>query len=172
VSRIGRIRIDESLDSDYTYQMRHLLLIAAFASALGACDSAGCGAPADNKSSSGESTSMGGGGSGGGGGLGEPVSFQGMGKKQDPPPAQGQQQPAAPAAGASPSATAAAATAAAASSQSVICGGFPDLPPDCSKAPEFDAVKKKCCPTGQVGACQGIPGGARLIGQGCTAAAK
>ncbi len=152
--------------------MRHLLLIAAAAAILGACDSNGCGGAPDNKSSSGESAGMSGGGSGGGGGLGEPVSFQGMGKKQDPPPAQAAAPQQAAPAGASPSATAAAATAAAASVQSVICGGFPNLPADCLKAPEFDAVKKKCCPTGQVAACQGIPGGARLIGQGCTAPAK
>lgn len=150
--------------------MRGLILIAAAAAFLGACDSTGCGG-APEKPSSGESTSMSGGGGGSHGGLGEAVSFQGIGKKQDPPPAGGAGQ-AQPAAAASPAAQAAAAASAAASAQSVICGGFPGLPADCLKAPEFDAIKKKCCPTGQVQACQGIPGGARLIGQGCTAAAK
>lgn len=152
--------------------MRGLVLIAAAAAFLGACDSNGCGG-APEKQSSGESTSMSGGG-GGHGGLGEAVSFQGIGKKQDPPPAQaaGPAQASQAAAPGSPAANAAAASAAASSSQSVICGGFPGLPPDCSKAPEFDAIKKKCCPTGQVETCQGIPGGARLIGRGCTAAAK
>ncbi|MBI3566204.1 MAG: hypothetical protein HY079_13495 [Elusimicrobia bacterium] len=150
--------------------MRGLILIAAAAALLGACDSSGCGGPPE-KQSSGESASMSGGG-GSHGGLGEAVSFQGIGKKQDPPPANGTGQPQQAAGAGSPAAQAAAAPAAQASAQSVICGGFPGLPADCSKAPEFDAIKKKCCPTGQVQACQGIPGGARLIGQGCTAAAK
>lgn len=151
--------------------MRGFLLIVAAAAALGACDSNGCGGASENKPSSGESTGMSGGG-GRSGGLGEPVSFQGIGKKQDPPPAQAGAPAAGSPAAASGGARAAPSSAAAAAPQSVICGGFPDLPPDCTKAPEFDAVKKKCCPNGQVQVCQGIPGGARLIGQGCTAPAK
>ncbi len=124
--------------------MRHLLLIAAAAAILGACDSSGCGGAADKKAPSGESTGMSGGGGARGGGLGEPVSFQGLGKKRE----------------------------AAAAAQSVICGGFANLPSDCSKAPQFEAIKKKCCPAGQVVVCQGIPGGARLTGQGCAAPLK
>lgn len=151
--------------------MRGFLLIAAAAALLGACDSSGCGG-APEKQSSGESTSMSGGGGGHGGGLGEAVSFQGIGKKQDPPPANGTAQPQQAAQAAAPGSPAANAAAARSSAQSVICGGFPDLPADCSKAPQFDAIKKKCCPTGQVETCQGIPGGARLVGQGCTAPAK
>lgn len=154
--------------------MRRVLLIATALALLGACSSGdgGCGAP-EKKDDSGQSTGMSGGGGGGGGGLGETVSFQGMGKKKAPPPAQaaapGQQaqaQAAAPAQKPAAAETAAAAD----SSQSVICGGFKDLPSDCFKSPVYSAIKKKCCPGGQVERCEGIPGGARLIGKGCTAA--
>lgn len=114
---------------------------------------------------------MPGGGGGGGRGLGETVSFQGIGRKDPPPPQQGPAQAAA-AAPASAAAAGGADATAGGGSQVVICGGFADLPADCSKAPAFDAIKKKCCPAGQVDACQGIPGGARLTGRGCTAAAR
>jgi hypothetical protein len=152
--------------------MRRGLLIAAALAFLGACSSGdgGCGAP-DKKEDTGQSTGMSGGGGGGGGGLGETVSFQGMGKKQAPPPAQGAapaQAAAAPAA--KTSAPAAGAASGASSSQSVICGGFKDLPSDCFKSPLYPAIKKKCCASGQVERCEAIPGGARLIGKGCTAA--
>lgn len=123
--------------------VRRLLMLAAAAAWLGACDSSGCGAPDDKPR--GEPTSLPS-GAGGHGGLGEAVSFQGTGKKKDPPPAQ--------------------------AAQRVICGGFPDLQADCSRDPRFDSIKKKCCPDGQVESCSAIPGGARLTGQGCTTASK
>jgi len=113
---------------------------------------------------------MPGGGGGGRGGLGEPVSFQGIGRKDPPPPPQ--QGPAQAPAAAPASGAAAADASSAGGSQVVICGGFADQPADCLKSPAFDAIKKKCCPSGQVDACQGIPGGARLTGRGCTAAAR
>jgi hypothetical protein len=142
--------------------MRRVLAIAGVLAFLGACTSgdSGCGGGGDKKAANGESSSMSGGGGGtGGGGLGEAVSFQGIGKKEAPPPPQ---QGAAPAQAAAP----------ADGPQSVICGGFPNLSADCSKDAAFDAIKKKCCPTGQVEQCQGIPGGARLIGRACTASAR
>lgn len=146
--------------------MRRFLTIAAALALLGACSSgdSGCGAP-DKKEAGGESSSMPGGGGGGRGGLGEAVSFQGIGRKEAPPPPQ--QGPAQ-----APAAAPASNASAGGGSQTVICGGFSDLPADCSKAPAFDAIKKKCCPAGQVEACQGIPGGARLTGRGCTAPAR
>jgi hypothetical protein len=149
------------------------LLALAFAAALFgalACDSgSGCDS-GDKKQGSGQSEGMsgGGGGSSHGGGLGETVSFQGLGKKDAPPPTQaGAQAAAAPAGG-----SGAAAASPAPASQSVLCGGFPNMPADCTTDPAFDAIKKKCCPTGQVLVCQGVPGGARLIGTNCTAPAK
>lgn len=158
--------------------MRRFLAAASVLILLGACTSgdSGCGG-GEKKESAGESSSMPGGGGTGGGALGEPVSFQGMARKQEPPaPQQGAAQAAAPAAagaaGAAPASGGADPAPGGSGSQTVICGGFPDLPADCSKAPAFDAIKKKCCPSGQVEACQGIPGGARLTGKGCTAAAR
>jgi hypothetical protein len=157
-----------------------MLKIAAIGAVLlfAACGSgdSGCGG-SEKKDSGGESSSMPGGGGTGGGGLGEPVSFQGVGKKQEPPPPQ--QAPASSAAPAEGQAAPASSgggngggAAPADGPQSVICGGFPDLAADCFKDPDYEKIKKKCCPTGQVEQCQGIPGGARLIGRGCTAAAK
>jgi hypothetical protein len=152
--------------------MGRILAIAAALAFLGACSSggSGCGGDAGEKKSSGESTGMSGGGGAPSGGLGEAVSFQGLGKKKDPPPPEQPAQAAASPGGAAPAS--AAAPAAASAPQAVICGGFPNLPADCSKDPAFDAIKKKCCPTGQVEACQGIPGGARLIGRSCTATVR
>lgn len=146
--------------------MRVLAFAAALAF-LGACSSGGGGCDGGPpKQGNGESTSMGGASGVSKGGLGEPVSFQGIGpggKKEETPPAQ------------PPARQAAASSSGGHSqsladngSQSVVCGGFPNLPPDCSKDPAFDAIKKKCCPAGQVEQCQGIPGGARLIGRACT----
>lgn len=148
--------------------MLRFLMIASALAVLGACSSGdgGCGGP-DKPESAGQSSSMPGGGGGGGAGLGETVSFQGMGRKAPPPPPQqGPAQAPAQAPASSP------ADASGGGSQVVICGGFRDLPADCSKAPAFDAIKKKCCPAGQVDVCQGIPGGARLTGRGCTASAR
>jgi hypothetical protein len=44
------------------------------------------------------------------------------------------------------------------------------MPGDCLRDPSFNAIKAKCCPTGYVERCEGIPGGARLTGTGCTPA--
>jgi hypothetical protein len=148
-----------------------LILIASVLALFGACSSGGgCGGD-DAKSSSSSGDSGGGGGGGGSsrGGTGESVSFQGLGKNPAPPPANGQKQ-AVP--GTNVAAAALGGSAATSPPQSVICGGFPGLPPDCLKDPVFDAIKKKCCPTGQVDACHGIPGGARLTGRACTAVVK
>ena len=172
-------RIDAGRKTIYTSGMRGLILIAATVAFLGACSSGGGCDGGDAKSSSGSGQSSGGGGGGGGGGAhgtSETVSFQGLGKNSPPPPANGQSRPASSTTTATNAAAAAlggsAANPSAGPAQSVICGGFPDMPADCLKDPAFDAIKKKCCPTGQVDQCQGIPGGARLIGHACTAAAK
>ncbi|MFI5363077.1 MAG: hypothetical protein ACHQ49_14000 [Elusimicrobiota bacterium] len=141
--------------------MKRLLLIAGTLVFLGACSSGGCNGDGDKKAPAGSSTSM----SGGGGslhGTNEAVSFQGLGKKG---------------AAGSPTASAAAAlggsgpSAPADPQQSVICGGFPNLAADCKTDPAYDQVLKKCCPAGAVSRCRAIPGGARLIGNGCTAPA-
>jgi hypothetical protein len=164
-------RIDAERKTNYTNPMRQIIAIAATLAFLGACSSGGGCDGSDGKSSSSSGQSSGGGGGGGGGGIhgtGEQVSFQGLGKNPAPPPANGQAKPA--------PGTNAAAYALGGSqgtpAQTVICGGFPNMPADCSKDPAFDAIKQKCCPTGQVDQCQGIPGGARLIGHSCTATVK
>lgn len=122
--------------------------IAALLALLGACTSggSGCGGDDPKKTSTGQVTPMSGSGGGKNGSLGEPVSFQGIGKKQ------------------------AAAPRPAVVPQAVLCGGFPNLPKDCLHDPAIDAIKAKCCPSGNVTICEGIPGGARLTGDGCTAA--
>ena len=142
--------------------MRRIAAIAAVLAFLGACTSgdSGCGSDA-KKTDSGHPTAMSGGSGGGrGGSLGEGVSFQGLGKKQTPTVQKGAV-PAQPV----PSASGAPA----AGPQAVICGGFPNLPGDCLRDLAFNAIKAKCCPTGYVERCEGIPGGARLTGSGCTA---
>lgn len=147
--------------------MHRWLALAAALAFLGACSGEGGGCGEEKKPSSESSAPSAGGAATGGGGLGEPVSFQGTRAKDTPPPAQDQAPT--PAAKPVPQAAPAAAPAAASAPQSgsVLCGGFPNLAADCSKDPSFDAIKKKCCPTGQVDQCQAIPGGARLIGRGC-----
>jgi hypothetical protein len=175
--------------------MGRLILIVGTLALLGACSSgSGCDG-GENKSTSPSGHSSGGGGGGGGGfrgGTGESVSFQGLGKTKAPPPVNGQQAvagtnaaaaalggsaPNPPPGGGASSSSATATTASSAGSastppQSVICGGFPNLPADCLRDPSFDAIKAKCCPTGFVEKCQGIPGGARLSGSGCAAPAS
>ena len=156
--------IDARRETIYTVRMNRLLLIAGTLAFLGACSSGGGCDGGEKKAapSSGQSTSLPGGASSHGG-LSETVSFQGMGKK-----------------GGSPAQAAAAALGGAAAGgpidppQSVICGGFQNLAPDCKTDPLFEQVRQKCCPAGTVEQCQAIPGGARLIGRGCTpsAAAK
>lgn len=147
--------------------------MAAALALLGACSSgdSGCGG-SDKKESNGEASSMPGGGGTGGGGLGEPVSFQGVGKKDAPPPPQQAPASASPAPAPAPASSSQPNAASQDGPQSVICGGFPDLPADCFKDPAYPKIKAKCCPSGQVEQCRGIPGGARLIGRACTAAAK
>lgn len=149
--------------------MRRLFLIAASLAILGACSSGdSCGGSSSEKKTApapGETSGMSGGG-GSHGGLGEGVSFQGLGKKA---PAPGVSAAANAATGALGGSTAAPGPAA--PSLNVICAGFPNLAQDCSTDPAFDAIKKKCCPTGQVDHCQSIPGGALLIGRGCSAPA-
>ncbi|MFI5348679.1 MAG: hypothetical protein ACHQ2Z_03975 [Elusimicrobiota bacterium] len=144
--------------------MNRLFLIAGALAFLGACSSGGgCDGGEKKAAPAGESTSLPGGASSHGG-TSETVSFQGMGKKTGGTAAQA----AAAALGGS------GAAAPADPPQSVICGGFPYLAADCKSDPLFAQVQKKCCPTGTVDTCQSIPGGARLIGHGCTpsAAAK
>ncbi|MFI5347807.1 MAG: hypothetical protein ACHQ51_15660 [Elusimicrobiota bacterium] len=140
--------------------MRRTALLTAILAFLGACSSGGSGCGEDPKKTSGGQTTPMSGGSGGGrgGSLGEGVSFQGLTKKPAPAQQAASGQPA-------PSASAPAAPS---GPQAVICGGFPDLPGDCLRAPAFNAIKAKCCPTGYIERCQGIPGGARLTGSGCT----
>lgn len=58
------------------------------------------------------------------------------------------------------------------SSRDYVCGGFPGLPADCLKSIRFAAIKQKCCPSGTVEKCQGVPGGAKLTGKGCSDALK
>ncbi|MDE2511845.1 MAG: hypothetical protein KGL74_12045 [Elusimicrobia bacterium] len=128
--------------------MRRTAAIAAVLALLGACTSSGggCGGDDAKKTDTGQSTAMSGSGGGKNGSLGEGVSFQGLGKKKP------------------------AATQMAAVPQAVLCGGFPNLPTDCLHDPAITAIKTKCCPTGNITICEGIPGGARLTGTGCTAA--
>jgi hypothetical protein len=161
------LRIDAERETIYTAGMNRLILIAVTLAFLGACSSgSGCDGGGDKKPSSGQSSSLSG-GAGSSRGTSETVSFQGLGRKAAGDPAQ--------AAASAPTAAAAAALggggapAPAASSQSVICGGFPYLAADCKTDPVYDQIVKKCCPAGQVDQCQAIPGGARLIGHGCTA---
>jgi hypothetical protein len=147
-----------------------LLLLAATLAFLGACSSgAGCdGGGGEKKTSNGESAGLPGGPSSHG--TGEAVSFQGLGKKTAGQPA--------PTGSAAKTAAAASALGGsnapapdAAGAQTVICGGFPYVAADCKTDPVYPQILKKCCPSGTVDKCQAIPGGARLIGQGCTAPA-
>lgn len=154
--------------------MRRLLAMTAACVFLGAaaCDSSGGGcAGGDNKPQGQSSEMSGGGGTASHGSLAETVSFQDAAKpKPDNSVAAKQSAAAAPRpamAGPNPAAAAAAAIAAAAASPSVICTGYPGLPPDCTKSMVFDSIKAKCCPNGTVQRCEAIPGGARLYGKGC-----
>ncbi|MDE2491826.1 MAG: hypothetical protein KGM24_13350 [Elusimicrobia bacterium] len=147
---------------------------AAFALAFAAgCTGSGGGCAGDSSNSnSGEATPMAAGGGGGSrGSLSEPVSFQGLGAKKAPPPTQA----AAPSPGGATAGAASVSGKAApdvtGGAQSLLCGGFPDLPPDCKTSPLFKAIRQKCCPDGTVERCEAIPGGARLIGRGCRPAA-
>ena len=139
--------------------MNRLLLLAGTLAFLGACSSGGgCDGGEKKAAPSGQSTSLPGGALNHAG-PSETVSFQGMGKK-----------------GGTPAQAAAAALGGGAGGpidppQTVICGGFPNLAPDCKTDPLFEQVRTKCCPSGTVDQCQAIPGGARLIGRGCTASA-
>lgn len=157
--------------------MRGLLLIAGAMAVLGACSSGSCDTGNGDKSApAAEPKSLPGGGSRGG--TNELVSFQGLGRKAagDPtPPTQTAKAASAlGGSGASAPAGGGASGGAAGGAESVICGGFPYLAADCKTDPVYAQVLKKCCPTGSVDICQAIPGGARLIGHGCTdpAAAK
>jgi hypothetical protein len=146
--------------------MNRLLPLAAAAAAavfLGACGGSGGGCSSPPPEKSGQAAPMASGGTSHGG-LGEPVSFQGLGRKPPPP----QQKAAAPAQSSSgPSSAPGATSSGAGATESLLCAGFPDLPKDCSKAPQFKAIKAKCCPSGTVERCEAIPGGARLYGKGC-----
>jgi hypothetical protein len=139
--------------------MRRLIVIAGTLALLGACSSGGCDSSSNKPSgSASEPPSLGGGTSRGG--TSETVSFQGLGKSAAP--------------GQTPAVSSAAAAlggSAPLPAQSVICGGFPNLAADCKTDPAFDALKKKCCPTGAIDQCTAIPGGARLLGHGCAAPA-
>ncbi len=143
--------------------MKKLLALGAVLAFLGACSgsSGGCGGDA-HKNDAGQSAPMAGGGPSHGS-LGEPVSFQGLGRKAPPPPPAAAQA----AASSSPSSAPGATASGAGAEESVLCGGFPDLPADCKKSPLFKAIQAKCCPKGQVDRCQAMPGGARLFGHSC-----
>ncbi len=154
--------------------MRSFWLCAAAAAAFGACSSGSSGCGQADKPKSGAASSFSGGGANPGGGGGEAVSFQGAGfarKLQAPKvaastaPVHGEGEPAP---GAS-DADARAAAAARAPAQSILCGGFPNLPDDCLGSPDFPQVAAKCCPNGVVLTCKAIPGGAKLTGRGCAA---
>ena len=148
--------IDAKRETIYTVRMNRLLLLAGTLAFLGACSSGGgCDGGEKKPEAAGQATSLPG-GAPSHGGPSETVSFQGMGKKGSADPAQN-------------AAAALGGSAPADPSQTVICGGFPNLLDDCKSDPMFEQVRKKCCSTGTVDQCQAIPGGARLIGHGCTA---
>jgi hypothetical protein len=142
--------------------MRRLMLIAGTLALLGACSSGGCDAGGGKSSEPAKEAPTLGGGSPHGG-TGETISFQGLGKGA-PPPGMSQATSSAAAAlgGSAPLDPA----------QTVICGGFPNLLPDCKTDPAYAALKQKCCPTGTVDQCVAVPGGARLIGHACSAQAS
>jgi hypothetical protein len=143
---------------------------AAFALAFAAgCTGSGGGcAGSSSDANSGQPAPMAGGGGASQGALTETVSFQGLGRKKSSPVVSAAAAALAPAG--APGATAVGGKAApdvTGGAQSLLCGGFSDLPPDCKTSPLFKAIKEKCCPSGTVERCEAIPGGARLIGRGC-----